>query len=272
VPDRGFFPGNQLAVSVCDTPRNEMPSLFGKRSSPKKGTQAVEVDETGRPHLLRPPTQLKRSFSDSARQRRASFDEELQLSYGFWQLEPSRALDALSCDNIVRACGDRIKSTSLEEPLLFSSRAMDLDSEGVATLIRAYTKSDGSFQRNLAFANPHDLAGMIKWALARFVSTNGSHGILSFQVFERWRLAEREAGFQPSYIRTHLLNLLPSSTAQLLTTLFSLLTSCLAYTSSNGATCAAHKACQASLIAEQTPQAGRHLLQLHLRPARRPDL
>jgi hypothetical protein len=55
-------------------------------------------------------------------------------------------------------CPDIGNSLSVDKglscPLLFSSRAMGIDSEGVSALIRSYLKGNDSFERHLAFANP----------------------------------------------------------------------------------------------------------------------
>ena len=46
---------------------------------------------------------------------------------------------------------------------------------------------------------------MLKWALGRYVNPQGKHGYLSWELYERWRAGEREKGWPPRYISTHLL-------------------------------------------------------------------
>jgi hypothetical protein len=87
-----------------------MPSLFGRTARGKKSSSSpsVHVDELGRPAL-------KRSFSDSATRagnagNALALDEELQLMYGYWPVEPSRSLDTIQTEAVVRRCGQQIKS------------------------------------------------------------------------------------------------------------------------------------------------------------------
>lgn len=61
----------------------------------------------------------------------------------------------------------------LDCPLIFTSMALDLSTGGVALLLKALASSDLSDVANSAiseevrFANPHDLAALLKWTLAR---------------------------------------------------------------------------------------------------------
>ena len=58
--------------------------------------------------------------------------------------------------------------TGLDSPLLFSSMALDLSAHNVRSLIQSYLKSPSQFfSSDVKFANPHDLAAMLKWSLAR---------------------------------------------------------------------------------------------------------
>ena len=97
------------------------------------------------------------------------------------------------------------------------------------------------------FANPHDLCGMIKWALGRITTAQGGRGFLTWELYEHWRNAERgedpkrvqvdivknaraEARYPVRYITSDFLYHLPTSTSNLLTTLLNLLSSVAAYT------------------------------------------
>ena len=83
---------------------------------------------------------------------------------------------------------------------------------------------------DLHFANPHDLCGQIKWALGRYVNSQGGRGFLAWEIYERWRFGEREKDFPPRYITTHMLQLLPKQVAGLFISLLELLRSAVAYT------------------------------------------
>lgn len=75
---------------------------------------------------------------------------------------------------------------------------------------------------------------MVKWSLGRIVNAQGRHGFLAYEIYERWRLAERQSGYEIRFIKTHLLSRLPSTTANLIQSLFDLLSSTAAYSSANG--------------------------------------
>lgn len=156
----------------------------------------------------------------------------LQLCYGYWPIETQRELNLVQVEEVVRLCGAEIRSRGIEEPLLFSTKALDINSEHVCNLIRTYldVRERETWRRDLRFANPHDLAGLIKWALGRYVNPQGGRGCIPWEMFEKWRFGEREREFPVRYITTHMLYLLPTQAAALLTTLFDLMSSAVAYT------------------------------------------
>lgn len=75
---------------------------------------------------------------------------------------------------------------------------------------------------------------MIKYALGHTVNNQGRHGVLGYEIYERWRMAERQSNYNPIFVKTHLLSQLPSATASLLHSLLDLLAATATYTSVNG--------------------------------------
>ena len=157
-------------------------------------------------------------------------DAEMQLCYGYWPIETQRELSLAEIEEVVRLCGQEIRTRGIEAPMLFSTQALDISLENITSLIRAYVLDRNAWKRDLRLANPHDLSGMIKWALGRYVNPQGSRGFLLWETYERWRFGEREKEFPNRYITTNMLYQLPTQNATLLTTLLSLLCSALAYT------------------------------------------
>ncbi|KAK9899637.1 hypothetical protein P389DRAFT_207285 [Cystobasidium minutum MCA 4210] len=201
-----------------------------------------------------------------ANNKAATDAAELQLCYGYWPIETQVELNLAQIEEIVRLAGYEIRTRGIEAPLLFSTQALDISMEGICSLIRPYLSSKDIWRsRDLKFATPHDLCGMIKWALGRYVNNQGGRGFITWEMYEKWRFGEREKvsadfvvcpangktlalgrlaevqhfsmqDFTPRYITTHMIYLLPTQNAALLTTLFSLMTSALAYTTKNGCT------------------------------------
>jgi len=56
----------------------------------------------------------------------------------------------------------------LDSPLIFSSMALDLSSHSITNLLQSLVQSPAAFlSSDVKFANPHDLAAVIKWTLSR---------------------------------------------------------------------------------------------------------
>jgi len=108
-------------------------------------------------------------------------------------------------DEIVRTCSAQIRARGLDTPLILSSRALDISVDGISQLIRSWFADKRAFFADVRLASPHDLGGVLKWALGRYVNPQGKHGYLSWELYERWRAGEREKGWPPRYISTHLL-------------------------------------------------------------------
>ncbi|KAN0059985.1 hypothetical protein ACQY0O_007958 [Thecaphora frezii] len=174
------------------------------------------------------------------------------------QLDPARVLPLLE------VCGDQIRRRGLDSPLIFSSMALDLNPDNTASLIRAYQSSgpythrqalSAAFQEEVQYANSHDLAAVIKWAFARMgrvlavpvpssIPTKKGEvreemvyiqqrGFLDLDHYNVWRESERRSRYSPESFNSFSQQLQPVS-AQLLSSLFSLLSSTASYSLKNG--------------------------------------
>lgn len=94
----------------------------------------------------------------------------------------------------------RCRPEDIEAPLLFSTQALDISMEGICSLIRSYLSNRDIWRRDLLFAMPHDLCGMIKWALGRYVNPQGGRGFLVWETYERWRFGEREKVIRTTWL------------------------------------------------------------------------
>lgn len=160
----------------------------------------------------------------------------LMRAYGAFALPVHIELDALRVEALVRVCGAQIRRRALDTPLLFSPLALSLSSEGCTSLLRSYLglpagldilpnpRNSSSalphvpppeqpippaFAQECTFANPVDLAALIKWALSRIgkvvpvpavASSAGSEpqtlyvqhrGFLLLDMYGQWRATER---------------------------------------------------------------------------------
>lgn len=171
------------------------------------------------------------------------------------QLEAARVLALLE------ACGEQIRSRGLDNPLIFSSMALDLSPTNVASLIRLFATTQPlqralppAFLDEIRYANPHDLAALIKWGLARMgrvlavpVPVPGQkkgevreemvyvhqRGFLDLEAYNAWRDHERRSHYSHSAFDHFLAHLAPDN-ARLLSALFELLSSTASYSLKNG--------------------------------------
>lgn len=176
-------------------------------------------------------TELQARFKHCLRRSRQLTRAPIsQLCYGYWPIETQRQLSLAEIEEVVRLCGQEIRLRGIEAPMLFSTQALDISLENITSLIRSYVSDRSAWKRDLRQANPHDLAGFIKWALGRYINPQGGRGFLSWEMYERWRSGEREKSFPRPYLTTNLTYQLPTQNAALLSTLLSLLCGALAYT------------------------------------------
>ncbi|PWN52929.1 hypothetical protein IE53DRAFT_234828 [Violaceomyces palustris] len=107
--------------------------------------------------------------------------------YGYTTEAWETQLDTKRVTDILEVCSEQIRNRGLDQPMIFSSMALDLSPHNMASLIRSYlgisasnptsplpvapprpaAEIPKSFINEIKFANPHDLGAMIKWALAR---------------------------------------------------------------------------------------------------------
>lgn len=88
--------------------------------------------------------------------------------YGYTIIGWDKQMNIPKVAELVLMCGEQIRMRGLDSPLIFSSMALDLSQHNVTSLIRSYLTSPKDFYASeTKFANPHDLAAVVKWALAR---------------------------------------------------------------------------------------------------------
>jgi len=170
-------------------------------------------------------------------------------------------LEATRVSALLEACGEQIRSRGLDNPLIFSSMALDLSPISVVSLIKSFLATHPgqrtlppAFLDEIRYANPHDLAAVIKWAFARMgrvlavpVPVPGpkkgevreemvyvqQRGLLDLEIYNSWREQERKQNYAAFAFRDFL-TLLQSERAELLSSLFSLLSSTASYSLKNG--------------------------------------
>ncbi|KAK0547184.1 hypothetical protein OC846_004138 [Tilletia horrida] len=259
--------------------------LQGAASQRSGSWQASTINlgpQTSTHHLLLPPQNLGMSHAASAASTTrlhallaAEAAEPSQaIQYGYTPTPEGVAdvqLELHSAERIVQICGSEIKARGIDVPLIFSSMALDLSASNVKSLIsnllgpefyHSQASSTTADQINFAqafldevrFANPHDIAALIKWSLARLgrvfevpVPVQGrgkvqediifmqQRGFLDFEIYMAWRDEERRAHY-PLNSFEHFLRNISAPAASLLDSLFSLLSSVTAYSLKNGMT------------------------------------
>ncbi|KAE8246273.1 hypothetical protein A4X13_0g5864 [Tilletia indica] len=196
------------------------------------------------------------------------------IQYGYTPMPegvPEFQLELHGVEQVVQLCGNEIKARGIDVPLIFSSMALDLNASNVKSLLAnlltpefyhsqatstqaAQVHFGPSFINEVRFANPHDLAALIKWSLTRLgrvfevpvpVQAKGKvqeevifmqqRGFLDLDVYMAWRDEERRSHYALTAFDVFLKNISPQA-ASLLLTLFSLLSSVTAYSIKNGMT------------------------------------
>ncbi|PWN35766.1 uncharacterized protein FA14DRAFT_46690 [Meira miltonrushii] len=180
--------------------------------------------------------------------------------YGYTTIGWDKQMDVPHVAELVLMCGEQIRMRGLTSPLIFSSMALDLSHHNVTSLIRSFLTSPKEFYSSeTKFANPHDLAAVIKWSLSRLGrvfpvpvpalemnSRKGDsqqeenvfihqRGFLEWDSYVVWSTYEKNANY-PIASFSAFLDGLTSSTAALLVALFSLLSSTTSYSLRNGMT------------------------------------
>nr|CDI56306.1 rho gtpase-activating protein [Melanopsichium pennsylvanicum 4] len=182
-------------------------------------------------------------------------------TYGYTTEGWHAHLEAARVSTLLEACGEQIRNRGLDNPLIFSSMALDLSPTNVASLIKLFTTTSARQQRlpqpfldEIRYANPHDLAAVIKWAFARMgrvlavpVPVPGAkkgdvqeemvyvqqRGFLDLEAYNAWREQERRQHYPATAFNDFLAHL-GLENAKLLSSLFSLLSSTASYSLKNG--------------------------------------
>lgn len=136
--------------------------------------------------------------------------------------------------------------------------ALDLSSHHISTLLQSILQTPSAFlSSDVKFANPHDLAAVIKWTLARVGRVEAvvipSHetyrkgtvmveeiliqqrGFLEWESYTRWAGQEKKNDYLPTAFSSFI-GTLSSSSRALLVAIFSLLSSTTSYSHINGMT------------------------------------
>ncbi|KAJ9478635.1 DUF1708 domain-containing protein [Pseudozyma hubeiensis] len=210
-------------------------------------------------HLGRPNSANSIDTSSSTSSGAASIKPP--YVYGYTTEAWQDHLTAARVHALLEACADQIRSRGLDNPLIFSSMALDLSPTNVASIIKLYSPSTAgqrapppAFLEEVRYANPHDLAAVIKWAFARLgrvlavpVPVPGAkkgepreemvyvqqRGFLDFEAYNAWREQERNQHYPATAFSSFLSHLGPEN-VRLLCSLFSLLSSTASYSLKNG--------------------------------------
>lgn len=213
------------------------PLVDGKRKEHKQGGLStstsdpdVRFDEFGRPtnqstgqaHHAPPAFVLQRPSHDSSRSAGRSSpprqwtEGDMQLVYGYTGLFTERELDITETEKVVTVVADQIRSLGLEAPLLFSTKALDISTEGTHALIRNFVTNKREFANgasrptgrwcrggfadppktafpmvDVQIATPQNLSAFLKWILARHTNAQGGRGFLKLEKYKQWRDAEK---------------------------------------------------------------------------------
>ncbi|KAA1126462.1 hypothetical protein PGTUg99_017594 [Puccinia graminis f. sp. tritici] len=200
---------------------------------PASQTTKVALDELGR--LAQPPQSPgdqsnpdQRSYSQLTHSDSQPFnqlDAELQLIYGYIGIHTEIELDLPTAARAVNLVAQELKSRALETPLLFSTHALDISTEGTHSLIRGFVHDQDEFIHALTMHSAHNLAALLKWILSRYVNGRGEHGIILWQQYASWRESEKAYGYPPRFLSTHLFANMSAPATSLLSCLLDLFAS-----------------------------------------------
>ncbi|CEH17062.1 Rho GTPase-activating protein domain [Ceraceosorus bombacis] len=274
-----------------------MTASFGKRSEDRFGSSSLQAsarkpNRSGTlplvPLTATTPVTLGVASPTKGPGSVYAVQEQVEpYTYGYAHEGWDTQLDAAQVADLVMACGDQIRRRGIDSPLIFSSMALDVSPSNTGSLIKSYLaglndsdrnasqttitgRADGTaqpeslpsrFLDEIRFANPHDLATVIKWAMARMgrifavpVPTPAKggpgrkgeleeetivvqqRGFLELEHYMAWREEERNRDFPPTAFSAFIDLLTDTSASLLLTTLFSLLSSTSSYSHKNGMT------------------------------------
>ncbi|WOO79409.1 uncharacterized protein LOC62_02G002931 [Vanrija pseudolonga] len=127
---------------------------------------------------------------------------------------------------IIRDVGAELGRRALDTPMLFSNQSLELNQTRLKMFIQSFVKTvrtssrtppksaHDNFLQDVKFASDHELAWLLRWALARMTrvregTREACHGCFDWDVYEEWRGRERLAKY-PTDAFTTLGSILPS--------------------------------------------------------------
>ncbi|KAG8778196.1 hypothetical protein FRC12_025108 [Ceratobasidium sp. 428] len=167
--------------------------------------------------------------------------------YGYFYTEKDVILSLEDVHRLLNILGEELTLRGLSTPLLFSTQALDVSAPRVRNLIRAFLGTcsdpvsragDARFREEARFAGPHEVAMTIRWGLARIVRiVNGTetHGFMDFEVYRAWRMSEQSQRYPPNHF-VSILSGIPPPARPIFTSLFTLLSRLVAYSTVSGLT------------------------------------
>lgn len=123
--------------------------------------------------------------------------------------------------------------TGLDTPLVFSTLALDFNSDECCASIRDFVERREIWLGHCSLTSPLALAGSIKWALGR-LANRGERSLVSLGAYQAWAMAERACCFSSQYGLAQMLSVLPEDSSQLLVELLRLCAAVAGYASKNG--------------------------------------
>ncbi|KAG9119317.1 hypothetical protein FRC07_005708 [Ceratobasidium sp. 392] len=167
--------------------------------------------------------------------------------YGYLHTEKDVILSLGDVQRLLAVLGEELTLRGLSTPLLFSTQALDVSAPRVRNLIRAFLgtcsdpisrSGDARFREEARFAGPHEVAMTIRWGLARIVRmVNGAetHGFMEFDVYRAWKMSEESQRFPPDHFAS-IVPGIPPPARPIFTSLFTLLSRLVAYSTVSGLT------------------------------------
>ncbi|QRV95888.1 hypothetical protein RhiJN_23906 [Ceratobasidium sp. AG-Ba] len=225
----------QRTISI---PKDSRPS-FLRTNSPEPDLPAQQLPPLQAGGFL--PRYIPSAPSTSER------EDPARQPYGYLHTEKDVILSLEDVHRLLTVLGEELTLRGLSTPLLFSTQALDVSAPRVRNLIRAFLgtcsdpvsrSGDARFREEARFAGPHELAMTIRWGLARIVRmVNGleTHGFLDFEVYRAWRFSEESKRFPPDHF-VSILPSIPPPARPIFTSLFTLLSRLVAYSTASGLT------------------------------------
>ncbi|KAG9096851.1 hypothetical protein FRC06_008265 [Ceratobasidium sp. 370] len=174
-------------------------------------------------------------------------EDPARQPYGYLHTEKDVILSLDDVQRLLNVLSEELTLRGLSTPLLFSTQAIDVSAPRVRNLIRAFLGTcsepvsragDARFREEARFAGPHEVAMTIRWGLARIVRmVNGTetHGFMDFDVYRAWKMSEESQRFPPDHFAS-IVPGIPPPARPIFTSLFTLLSRLVAYSTVSGLT------------------------------------